>query len=162
VRASLCLVIASPGLAPARAAGCPPSCRLQSPAARPDSGVAQRAPPLPCEKCFSAACVRAVKGETKKLGMATGKISADSVSGHPYPRLISDIRTRTRYPPWITNSIHIRYPRVTDIRGYIRLPTTHTKYINPANSNNQQVVASGITCTCIWVKKTINKSLHME
>jgi hypothetical protein len=30
--------------------------------------------------------------------MATGKISADSVSGHPYPRLISDIRTRTRYP----------------------------------------------------------------
>jgi hypothetical protein len=85
--------------------------------------------------------------------MAMGKISADSVSGHPYPRLISDIRTRTRYPPWITNSIHIRYPRVTDIRGYIRLPTTHTKYLNPANSNNQQVVASGITCTCIWVKK---------
>jgi hypothetical protein len=88
-----------------------------------------------------------------ELGMATGKISADSVSGHPYPQFISDIRTRTRYPPWITNSIHIRYPRITDIRGYIRLPTTHTKYINPANSNNQQVVASGITCTCIWVKK---------
>jgi hypothetical protein len=42
------------------------------------------------------------------------------------------------------------------------LPTTHTKYINPANSNNQQVVASGITCTCIWVKKAINKSLHLE
>jgi hypothetical protein len=91
--------------------------------------------------------------EPPSLGMAMGKISADSVSGHPYPRLISDIRTRTRYPPWITNSIHIRYPRVTDIRGYIRLPTTHTKYLNPANSNNQQVVASGITCTCIWVKK---------
>ena len=70
-----------------------------------------------------------------RVGMATGKISADSVSGHPYPRLISDIRTRTRYPLWITNSIHIRYPRVTDIRGYIRLPTTHTKYLNPANSN---------------------------
>jgi hypothetical protein len=69
------------------------------------------------------------------VGMATGKISADTVSGHPYPRLISDIRTRTRYPPWITNSIHIRYPRVTDIRGYIRLLTTHTKYLNPANSN---------------------------
>jgi hypothetical protein len=88
-----------------------------------------------------------------RIGMATGKISADSVSGHTYPRLISDIQTRTRYPLWITNSIHIRYPRVTDIRGYICLPTTHTKYINPANSNNQQVVASGITCTCIWVKK---------
>jgi hypothetical protein len=70
-----------------------------------------------------------------RLEMATGKISADSVSGHPYPRLISDIRTRTRYPLWITNSIHIRYSRVTDIRGYIRLPTTHTKYLNPANSN---------------------------
>jgi hypothetical protein len=40
--------------------------QLQSPAARPDSGVAQRAPPLPFEKCFSAACLRAVKGETKK------------------------------------------------------------------------------------------------
>jgi hypothetical protein len=70
-----------------------------------------------------------------KLRMATGKITADSVSGYPYPRLISDIRTHTRYPLWITNSIHIRYPRVTDIRGYIRLPTTHTKYLNLANSN---------------------------
>jgi hypothetical protein len=69
------------------------------------------------------------------LGMATGKLSADSISGHPYPRLISDIRTRTRYLLWITNSIHIRYPRVTDIRGYIHLPTTHTTYLNPANSN---------------------------
>jgi hypothetical protein len=69
------------------------------------------------------------------LGMATDKLSADSVSGHPYPRLISDIRTRTRYPLWITNSIHIRYPRVTDIRGYIRLPTTYTTYLNPTNSN---------------------------
>jgi hypothetical protein len=55
--------------------------------------------------------------------MATDKLSEDSVSGHPYPRLISDIRTRTRYPLRIKNSIHIRYPRVTDIRGYIRLPT---------------------------------------
>ena len=75
------------------------------------------------------------KDFTPRLGMATDKLSADSVSGHPYPRLISDIRTRTRYPLWITNSIHIRYPRVTDIRGYIRLPTTHTTYLNPANSN---------------------------
>jgi hypothetical protein len=69
------------------------------------------------------------------VGMATGKLSADSVSRHPYPRLISDIRTRTRYPLWITNSIHIRYPRVMDIHGYIRLPTTHTTYLNPTNSN---------------------------
>jgi hypothetical protein len=70
-----------------------------------------------------------------QLGMATCKLSADSVSRHPYPRLISDIRTRTHYPLWITNSIHIRYPRVTDIRGYIHLPTTHTTYLNPTNSN---------------------------
>jgi hypothetical protein len=56
-------------------------------------------------------------------GMTTDKLSTDSVSRHPYPRLISDIRTRTCYPLQIKNSIHIRYPRVTDIRGYIRLPT---------------------------------------
>jgi hypothetical protein len=62
------------------------------------------------------------------------KLSADSVSGHPYPRLISDIRTRTRYPLQIKNSIRIRYPRVMDIHGYICLPTTHTTYLNPANS----------------------------
>ena len=124
----------------------------------------------PCHcggRCRVLSCWTSGRGSrmaplTKELEMATDKLSADSVSGHPYPRLISDIRTRTRYPLWITNSIHIRYPRVTDIRGYIRLPTTHTTYLNPANSNNQQVVASGITCTCIWVKKTINKSLHLE
>jgi hypothetical protein len=62
------------------------------------------------------------------------KLSVDSVSGHPYPRLISDIRTRTRYPLQIKNSIRIRYPRVMDIHGYICLPTTHTTYLNPANS----------------------------
>jgi hypothetical protein len=63
------------------------------------------------------------------------KLSADSVSRHPYPRLISDIRIRTRYPLRIKNSIHIRYPRIMDIHGYIRLPTTHTTYLNIANSN---------------------------
>jgi hypothetical protein len=67
--------------------------------------------------------------------MATDKLSVDSVSGHPYPRLISDIRTRIRYPIRIKNSIHIHYPRVMDIHGYIRLPTTHTPYLNLANSN---------------------------
>jgi hypothetical protein len=67
--------------------------------------------------------------------MATDKLSADSVSGHPYPRLISDIRICTRYPLRIKNSIHIRYPQVMDIHRYICLPTTHTTYLNPANSN---------------------------
>jgi hypothetical protein len=67
--------------------------------------------------------------------MATDKLSADSVPGHPYPRFIFGIRIRTRYPLRIKNNIHIHYPRVTDIRGYIRLPTTHTTYLNPANSN---------------------------
>jgi hypothetical protein len=67
--------------------------------------------------------------------MATDKLSADSVSGHPYPRLISDIRIRIRYPLRIKNSIHICYPRVMDIHEYICLPTTHTTYLNPANSN---------------------------
>jgi hypothetical protein len=62
--------------------------------------------------------------------MATDKLSADSVYGHPYPRLISDIHNSLR----IKNSIHT--PRVMDIHGYIRLPiTTHTTYLNPANLN---------------------------
>jgi hypothetical protein len=69
------------------------------------------------------------------VGMATDKLSVDSVSGHSYLRLIFDIRTHTRYLLRIKNSIHIRYPRVMDIHGYIRLPTTHTTYLNPANSN---------------------------
>jgi hypothetical protein len=59
--------------------------------------------------------------------MTTDKLSADSVSVHPYQRLISDIQTRTRYPLRIKNSIHICYLWVTNIRGYIRLPTTHLK-----------------------------------
>jgi hypothetical protein len=54
--------------------------------------------------------------------MATDKLSADSVSGHPYPRLISDIQTHTRYP-------------LRKIHGYIHLPTTHTTYLNLANLN---------------------------
>jgi hypothetical protein len=73
------------------------------------------------------------EGTTYPLGMATDKLYADSVSRHPYPRLISDIQIRTRYPLQIKNSIHIRYPRVTDMRGYIRLLTTHTTYLNPTN-----------------------------
>jgi hypothetical protein len=80
------------------------------------------------------------------LGMATDKLSTDSVSGHSYPRLIFDIRTRTCYPLRIKNNIHTRYPRVTDIRGYIHLPTisltSHTlgnkilavKYLVPKNN----------------------------
>jgi hypothetical protein len=32
------------------------------------------------------------------VGMATHKLSANSVSKYLYPRLISDIRTRIRYP----------------------------------------------------------------
>jgi hypothetical protein len=76
-----------------------------------------------------------VAAAVNPLRMATDKLSADSVSGHPYPRLISDIRTHTRYSLRIKNRIHICYPRVTIIRGYIRLTTTHTTYLNPTNSN---------------------------
>jgi hypothetical protein len=54
--------------------------------------------------------------------MTTDKLSADSVSGHPYPRFISDIQTHTRYP-------------LRKIHGYIHLPTTHTTYLNLANLN---------------------------
>jgi hypothetical protein len=56
-------------------------------------------------------------------GMTTDRLSADSVSRH------------THYPLRIKNSIHIRYPRIMDIHGYICLPTTHTTYLNPTNSN---------------------------
>jgi hypothetical protein len=88
-----------------------------------------------CGNCLKMLCWVLAAERRADIGMATGKLSVDSVSGHPYPRLISDIRTRTRYPLWITNGIYIRYPRVTDIRGYIHLPTTHTTYLNPVNSN---------------------------
>jgi hypothetical protein len=92
--------------------------------------------------------------------MATDKLSADSVSGHLYPRLISDIRTRTCYPLRIKNSIHSRYPRVTDIRGYIHLPTisltSHTlgkkrlvvTYLVPENIMVREVVPNSSDPTC--------------
>jgi hypothetical protein len=76
-----------------------------------------------------------VAAAANPLWMTTDKLSADSVSGHPYLRLISDIQTRIRYPLRIKNSIHIRYPRVTNIHGYIRLTTTHITYLNPTNLN---------------------------
>jgi hypothetical protein len=70
-----------------------------------------------------------------KLGMTTNKLSEDSVSRHPYSRLISDIRR-------IKNSIHVRYPRVMDIHRYICLPATHTTYLNPANLNMIKYLSS--------------------
>jgi hypothetical protein len=48
-------------------------------------------------------------GAPDKVGLAMDKLSTDSVSGHTYSRLISDIRTRIRYPLRIKISIHIRY-----------------------------------------------------
>jgi hypothetical protein len=61
--------------------------------------------------------------------MAMGKLSADIASGYPYPRPKNCTRTYTRYPQRIANRIHIRYPRVTDIRGYIRLSNNKTSDI---------------------------------
>jgi hypothetical protein len=92
----------------------------------------------PCHcggRCRVLSCWTSGRGSrmaplTKELEMATDKLSADSVSGRPYPRLISGIQIRTRYPLWITNTIRIR--------GYIRLSSkfkcdkktyNHTKFV---------------------------------